>query len=250
MLSQPLVSIITPCYNPGEDILGTISSVLNQTYNNFELLLIDDNSPAEKPLGFKELVLSDKRIRYIERSWNAGPAVTRNRGIHEAKGRFIAFLDADDEWHPDKLQEQVSFMLEHNVELSYTAYEVIDSRGKVLGSRIPPVELSYQDILRSNQIGCLTAVYDANKLGKVYMPNIMKRQDMGLWLKILREGYIAKGICRPLARYRVGNKSVSSNKLTVLKYQWRIYREIEKLPLLKSVKYFSHYAYRGVSRKV
>ena len=251
MLSKPLVSIVTPCFNPDKEILSTISSVLKQSYSNFELLILDDASTTEKSKNFYELIYSDNRIKYIQRSWNAGAAVTRNRGIQESSGRFIAFLDADDLWHPNKLEEQIEFMLVNDLALSYIAYEVIDNKGKVLGLRTPPEMLTYNDVLKSNQIGCLTAMYDTEKLGKVFMPNIAKRQDMGLWLKILKTGVVARGIVdKPLARYRVGAKSLSSNKLSVLKYQWRIYRELERLPLIKSLGYFGHYAYKGLSRKV
>lgn len=246
-----LVSVITPCYNPDNAILNTIESVLGQTYQNFELIIIDDCSVEDKPEGFYELVDSDDRIKYVARSWNGGPAVTRNRGIEMAKGQFISFLDCDDSWHPNKLKLQVDFMLKNKIALSYTSYEVITSRGRVVGSRIPPKELSYSDVLKSNQIGCLTAMYDASLLGKVYMPNIAKRQDLGLWLRILKQVRVARGLTeQPLARYRVGCDSISSNKIGAMKYQWRLYREVENLPLVKSAKYFIHYAYRGMTRKV
>ncbi|ODS09955.1 glycosyltransferase family 2 protein [Vibrio scophthalmi] len=246
-----IVSIITPCYNSGSELLRTLESVRNQTYQNYEHIVIDDCSSSAISDELLSIINNDSKIKFIQRSWNAGPAVTRNRGISVAQGRFIAFLDADDTWHPEKLERQLQFMIENNVPLSYTSYEVVDAKGKVLGARVPPRKLSYKDVLKSNQIGCLTAVYDTALLGKVYMPNIAKRQDMGLWLKILKNGEYAQGLVEsPLARYRVGVKSVSSNKLSVLKYQWRIYREVEKLPLLKSLNYFRHYAYRGLTRKV
>ncbi len=246
-----LVSVIMPTYNASSTIIDSILTVLSQSYKYWELLIVDDCSSIDKPNGFFELVESDDRINYIKRTWNAGPAVTRNRAISASKGRFIAFLDSDDLWHPHKLEIQVNFMLSNNVSLSYSSYEVIDTRGNTLGLRTPPEQLSYDDVLKSNQIGCLTAMYDTEKVGKVYMPNIAKRQDMGLWLKILKQIDFAKGITnRSLARYRVGTNSVSSNKLSVLKYQWRIYREVEKLPIIKSLNYFRHYAYRGLKRKV
>lgn len=246
-----LVSIIIPSHNSAKTIQNSIDSILNQTYPHWEAIIIDDCSTDDSVNFIETAFKNEERIKVIKRSWNAGPAVTRNRGISEAKGRFIAFLDADDSWHPSKLEEQVNFMLTNNLELSYTSYEVIDMRGKVLGVRTPPTELTYSDVLKSNQIGCLTAMYDVEKLGKLFMPNIAKRQDMGLWLKILKNGIVARGLVdKPLARYRIGCKSVSSNKIGVLKYQWRIYREVEKLSLIKSINYFRHYAYRGFFRKI
>lgn len=246
-----LVSVITPCFRAGESLLETIISVQSQSYSNYEHILIDDGTPGGFPDEIRAMASSDPRIKLIERKWNAGPAVSRNRGISEAKGRFIAFLDADDLWHPLKLEKQIEFMLERGIALSYTSYEVISTAGKVLGTRVPPEEVSYFDILKSNRIGCLTAIYDTQEVGIMYMPNILKRQDMGLWLSILKKSQIAKGITEmPLARYRVGKNSLSAKKVSVLKYQWRIYREVEKLPWLSSVKYFAHYAYRGVTRKI
>ncbi|WP_114785957.1 glycosyltransferase family 2 protein [Vibrio tetraodonis] len=246
-----LVSIITPCFNPSLELIETIKSVQQQTYSNYEHIIIDDCSTSEVPDELLRAIESDPKIKFISRSWNAGPAVTRNRGISEAKGNFVAFLDADDLWHPSKLELQLNFMRENDVSISYTSYEVFDTKGKVVGVRTPPSRLGYNDILKSNQIGCLTAMYNVDMLGKVYMPNISKRQDMGLWLQILKTGTVAERCSdNPLARYRVGGNSVSSNKLGVLKYQWRIYREIERLSLPASIKYFGHYALRGLTRKV
>ncbi len=245
------VSIITPCYNPGIELIKTIKSVQSQSYSDYEHLIIDDSSSIVMSEELLSIISSDPKIRFISRSWNAGPAVTRNRGISEAKGRFIAFLDSDDIWHSEKLKTQIDFMVKHQIALSYTSYEVIDTRGKILGIRNPPSEMSYTDILKSNQIGCLTAIYDTSIVGKLFMPNILKRQDMGLWLKITKLGHIARGIVdKPLARYTLGENTVSSNKLSVLKYQWRIYREVEKLSFVRSVNYFRHYAYRGLIRKI
>ena len=246
-----LVSIITPCFNPGAELVDTIKSVQRQSYKNYEHIIIDDCSTQPFSDELLQVIEQCPRIKLIQRSWNAGPAVTRNRGISEAKGVFIAFLDADDIWHPDKLALQVAFMVDNDLELSYTAYDVMDGRGRVIGQRTPPESLSYKDLLCSNQIGCLTAMYSTVKLGKVYMPNIKMRQDLGLWLSILRNGIVAKGIVdKSLGRYRMGHTSLSSKKRKVIKYQWSVYRDIERLPLIKSIGYFSYYAYRGISRKV
>ncbi|MCW8333625.1 glycosyltransferase family 2 protein [Vibrio paucivorans] len=246
-----LVSIITPCFNPDEKLIESIVSVQNQSFQDYEHIIVDDFSSKPMSAELLKIIELDPKIRLITRSWNGGAAVSRNRGIQEARGRFIAFLDSDDLWHPKKLELQVAFMEGNNIALCYSSYEVIDSRGKVLGTRTPPSEMTYTDILKSNQIGCLTAIYDSRIIGKVYMPNISKRQDMGLWLKILRMGHVARGIVsQPLGRYRVGHTSLSSNKLNVLGYQWAIYRRVEKLPLLPSIKYFSAYAWKGLRRKV
>lgn len=248
---KPTVSIVTPVFNPDERFIDTLMSVRSQTFQDYEHLIIDDCSTVLFPLAVQDFIENDPKIKLIKRSWNGGPAVTRNRGIEAAQGRFIAFLDSDDLWHSEKLATQISFMQNQNLALSYTSYEVIDTRGKILGTRVPPTEMSYTDILKSNQIGCLTAIYDTHLVGKLFMPNILKRQDMGLWLKITKLGHTARALTgKPLARYTIGENTVSSNKLSVLKYQWRIYREVEKLSLFRSINYFRHYAYRGLIRKV
>ncbi|QUM87891.1 glycosyltransferase family 2 protein [Moritella sp. 36] len=243
------VSIITPFYNSKENVLSTIKSVQRQTYTNYEHIIIDDCSPDFDFTFLEHLILDDPRIKLIKRTWNAGPAVTRNRGISEARGKYIAFLDADDLWLEDKLEKQIEFMESEDLSLSYSAYDVIDIDGKSIGFRDVPSSVSYNDLLKSNKIGCLTAIYNKEKLGKVYMPNIGKRQDLGLWLKILRNGTVAKGLNISLAQYRVGGLSLSSNKLGVLKYQWRLYREVEKLDFFSSTYYFIHYAINGIMRK-
>lgn len=241
------VSIITPHYNSWERLIECVKNVQSQSYPYYEHIIIDDCSTIGMPEELESLITQDEKIRFIQRTWNAGAAITRNRGISEASGRYIAFLDSDDLWYSTKLEEQIKFMSDFNVDLCYSSYEVINSEGKCVSMRVPDSSITYSDILKSNQIGCLTAVYDTKMLGKVYMPNIYKRQDMALWLKILKKQVRAQGIIeKPLAKYRVGAKSLSSNKSTVLKYQWRLYREIEKIGLLKSMYYFSHYALNGL----
>lgn len=246
-----LVSVITPCFNSGPELEETILSVKRQTYTNYEHIIVDDYSAKPLSHTLLSIIESDPKITLIRRTWNAGAAVTRNRGISQSKGEFIAFLDADDVWHPQKLEKQIDFMLNRKLALSYTSYEVFDVKGRILGVRRPPSSLHYEDVLKSNQIGCLTAIYSVDILGKMYMPNIPKRQDMGLWLKILKSGVIAEGLVdKPLARYRVGGTSLSSNKLKVIGYQWKIYRDVEKLSILKSAKCFGYYAYRSITRKI
>lgn len=235
-----------PVFNTDRFISCAVDSVLAQTYLNWELIIVDDCSSDKSYEIAEGYTKKDKRIKLIKQLKNTGPAVTRNLGIANAKGSFIAFLDSDDIWLPGKLSTQIDFMLSKSAILSFSAYRKIDEEGK-LGAIIEvPEKVSYFDILKSNSIGCSTAIYDTRKIGRIYMPNIRKRQDQGLWFKILKQGYLAYGINKPLVLYRVHKNSISSNKFRVLKDQWRIYREIEKLSLLKSIYYFLHYAYRGV----
>lgn len=243
---MPEVSIITPLYNSEKTISETIESVINQTFTDWELILIDDCSSDDTMKIAREWQAKDNRILVIERKWNAGPAVTRNRGIQEARGRYIAFLDADDLWCPQKLTVQIGFMNKYDCAISYTAYQKINYSGHRLGIIKIPNRVGYKDLLKSNSIGCSTAIYDSSKIGKVYMPNISKRQDLGLWLKITKKNISASGINDILMLYRVGGEStVSSNKLLAMKYQWRLYREIERISLFGTIFYFSFYLVQG-----
>lgn len=249
MSPKPLVSIITPSYNCSKTIVKTIKSVISQSFSDWEMIIVDDNSNDSSCLIIQSFIEQDSRIKLIKQSWNAGPAIVRNIAIEHAQGRFIAFLDSDDQWHSNKLTKQIAFMMEKNIALSYTSYNRLDSTGKILGEYHPKLQVSYNDMLKSNRIGCLTAIYDTDKLGKVYMPNIAKRQDLGLWLKILKNIDYAWGIDDVLADYlAVQPNSVSSDKRTAAKYQWRLYREVEKLNFRESLYYFCFYAYLGFKK--
>lgn len=243
------VSIITPCFNSNQELIDTIKSVQMQSFTDYEHIIIDDSSTKPFSDALLALIENDPKIKLIKRSWNAGPAVTRNRGISEAKGKYIAFLDADDTWLPDKLEKQIAFMEETQCPLSYSNYDVVDEQGNYLGTRKAPAELSYDELIRVNRIGCLTAMYNTEICGKQYMPNILKRQDYGLWLQITKKFGPAKGIDEVLAKYRSSKNSLSGNKLKVLKYQWRLYREIENLSLAKSLYCLVNHAWNGISRK-
>lgn len=243
-----LISIIVPSYNSSKFIAQTIDSVLAQTYQNWEMIIVDDKSPDNSNNIIKEFYQKDNRIKLIQLEKNSGPAIARNIGIKEAKGRYIAFLDSDDLWLPHKLETQVNFMKEKNIPFTYSSYKLIDEENNNLGEFIVPERVTYSLILKTNPIGCLTAIYDTEFFRKVYMPNILKRQDYGLWLKLLKQILFTYGIKEPLAIYRIRKNSISSNKLKAAKYQWKVYREVEKLPLLKSIYYFINYAYYGIKK--
>ncbi|EOD8840280.1 glycosyltransferase family 2 protein, partial [Enterobacter hormaechei] len=161
----------------------------------------------------KDLAAKDSRIKIFQNENNSGAGISRNKSISNAQGRFIAFLDSDDMWEKDKLTKQINFMIKNGYHLTYTQYIKVDEDGNIKGKIHPPLEVDYNELLKSNVIGCLTAIYDTEKLGKVFMPSIRKRQDMALWLKILQ--VIPKAYCFPeeLAIYREGRGSLSSNKL-------------------------------------
>ncbi len=240
-----LVSIITPLYNSEKFLPYTIESVINQTYKNWELLIVDDMSTDNSLQIAMQYAQCDSRIKVIQLKENSGPAIARNVAIEAAKGKYIAFLDSDDLWLPTKLENQLKFMNDKNISFSYTAYKKIDEDGTYRGIIWVPERITYNKLLDTNVIGCLTAIYDAEKLGKIYMPNIAKRQDYALWLKILKKEKQAFGINVPLAVYRVRKGSVSSNKFKAAFYQWKIYREIEQISVFKSMYHFVKYVYYG-----
>lgn len=243
-----LVSIITPSYKSEKFIAKTIESALSQTHMAWEMLIVDDMSPDNSNKIINGFADSDERIKLIKLEKNSGPAIARNTAIEEARGRYIAFLDADDLWSQDKLQKQLAFMRKNDTAFTYSSYSLIDESDNTLGHFAAEPIISYNSMLKTSSVGCLTAIYDAGKLGKMFMPDILKRQDYGLWLNILKKIGSAQGIDESLATYRIRTTSVSSNKLNAAKYQWKFYREIEKLGLLQSSYYFAHYAYNGLNK--
>ena len=250
MAGKELVSIITPVYNSEKYITETIESVLSQTYNNWEMIIVDDCSTDNSQSVVKGYRKHDNRIYIYELSENRGQAYARNYAIEKANGRYIAFLDSDDLWLPDKLEKQIRFIQEKDAVLSYTAYKKMYEDGNIIESTQinVPEKVTYNDLLSSCVIGCLTAIYDCQKIGKMYMPNISTQEDYALWLKILKKGFIAYGLNEPLAVYRVRYNSISSNKVKTAKNQWYVYRNCENLSLIKSAYHFLHYAYYGFKK--
>jgi len=242
-----MVSVITPLHNCALFLSDTIESVLAQTLQGLEMIIVDDCSSDNSLEIAHSFARQDSRIRVTRLENNSGPAVARNTAIKMAGGQYIAFLDSDDLWRPEKLEKQIAFMRTNGYAFSYTHYEKISESGQHLDQYVtPPERLSYSDLLKSNQIGCLTAVYDASILGKVYMPLIRKRQDYGLWLRILKTKSFAYGLPESLAFYRVRSKSVSSNKVEMLKYNWMLFRDVERLSVYRS----SYYLAWNIARKI
>jgi len=217
---KPLVSIITPLFNSEAFITETITSVQNQSYTNWEMLLIDDGSIDDTISIAEDFSLKDNRIKLFKNKTNQGAAISRNKGITNAKGDYIAFLDADDLWKPEKLETQITFMQDNNCAVSFSSYEQIDEAGKPLNKLVKALPiLSYKKYLKTNYIGNLTGVYNTKKLGKIVSPNLRKRQDWLLWLNAIKaSGKPAQGIQESLAFYRVRDNSMSSNKIELLKW--------------------------------
>ena len=236
---KSLVSIITPIFNSEIYISETIESVINQTYTNWELILIDDNSTDKTIEIVNQFIEKNNRIKLLRNKTNLGAAITRNKGIIIAKGSYITFLDSDDLWKPNKLEKQINFMQKEMCDISFSSYEQIDEFGKPLNKRIKALPvLSYKKCLKSNYIGNLTGMYKATVLGKITVPNLKKRQDWLLWLfAIKKSGKPALGIQESLAYYRVRKHSISSNKIKLLKYNYQVYKKGLGFSTIKSTRY-------------
>ena len=247
---ENLVSIITPSYNSEKFISKTINSILNQTYNNWELLITDDCSTDETLNIIRSFQENDNRIKLFKLAANKGAGEARNNSIEKAKGRFIAFLDSDDQWKPNKLEIQIDFMLSNSLALTYSGYDVINENGIYLKNIRPPKVVNFQKIISNNYIGCLTAVYDTKIIGKHYMPKIRRRQDWVLWINIIKIIRETKGIENSLAIYTDRKNSISDNKFLMLKYNWQVYSKYLRYNNVKSIilifNFLIHYAIKKI----
>lgn len=251
MSKSPLVSIVVPVYNAEKFLKDTINSVLSQTYENWELLLVNDCSKDNSKKIAKSF-LSDK-IKWINMSENGGAALTRNKGIEESIGRFICFLDADDLWDNKKLEKQVKFMKEKDCAFSYTGYEFADENGQPNGKKVYiPQKINYRKALKNTTIWTSTVMFDMKKLKKedIYMPNVRRGQDTATWWKVLKKIDFAYGLNEILSYYRRTNESLSANKIKALKRTWHLYRKVEKLNLIYSIYNFLWYCFNAIKRRV
>ena len=249
-----LVSIIVPVYNARKFIRETMDSVMAQTYPSWELLLVEDVSTDDTAAVIEEYVREkeEQRIRLIRQPENRGAARARNRGLEEAKGRYIAYLDADDLWEPEKLQHQLLFMEKNEAAFCFTGYEFADECGVGTGKVVRvPETLNYRQALGNTTIFTTTVMFDTEKIPKemLEMP-VMKSEDTALWWRILRNGYTAYGLDENLVRYRRPGKSLSSNKLEAIRRIWNLYRRAEGMSIPASVWHFCFWAFRAVKRRV
>jgi teichuronic acid biosynthesis glycosyltransferase TuaG len=232
---EALVSIITPTYNSAKYIAETIFSVQNQTYQNWEIIIIDDDSTDETAPIILELAKKDKRIQFYKLNENSGTGIARNYALKYAKGKYIAFLDSDDLWKPEKLQKQIRFLKQNKVAFTFSFFECIDEKGMALNKRMEsPKKLSLLRLFFCNYIGNLTAIYDSEELGKIPIATIRKRQDWILWITILKKIKVAYPLEESLAFYRIRNNSVSSNKIKLLKENYNVYYKYYKYNALVS----------------
>ena len=248
-----LISIIMPAYNAGNTISESIQSVLDQTYQNFELIVVNDCSSDNTKEIVENFIKSDDRIRLIDKKVNQGVASARNAGLDHARGEFIAFLDSDDKWQETKLEKQLDIFTKHtDIDIVYSSYYRFNSNGisNVVGV---PSSVNKKRLLKGNPIGNLTAIYNFKKFPMIRQKKI-GHEDYLFWLEIFSSSSDVKGfgIQEPLAYYRVAEdgQSISGNKLKAAGWTWRIYREHLQLSLISSLFYFSYYMIKAILKRV
>lgn len=249
-----LVSIIVPVYNVENFIEETMDCVLAQTYPDWELLLVDDCSNDNTVTLIRRYMekTGDPRIRLITQSSNMGAARARNRALREAGGRYVAYLDADDLWMPEKLEKELAFMREKDAAFVFTGYEFADETGKGTGKVVHvPEKLTYRQALSNTTIFTTTVMFDLEKLPKeqLEMP-VIKSEDTALWFRVLRSGVTAHGLDENLVKYRRAGRSLSSNKLEAIRRIWNLYRKAEGMNVISSVWHFCFWAIRAVGRRI
>jgi teichuronic acid biosynthesis glycosyltransferase TuaG len=250
-VSAPLVSVIMPAHNAGRYLDAAIRSVLEQTFGDWELLVAENGSRDDTPDILAAHARAEPRIRPLALGRAVGPAAARNAAFAEARGRYLAMLDADDAWLPEKLVAQLEFMRAVGAGLTHTTYGYMDVLGRPI--RRPQVALdriTYTQLLRRTSIGCLTVMLDRALVGDVRMPDLPQHEDLVLWFRLLRAGHVARGLDRMLARYRVVPGSASGRPLRSAGRMWRVYRREEGLPLPTSAWYFAQYAWWAVRKRI
>lgn len=245
-----LVSIIMPSYNTARFIKDSIDSVLNQTYRNWELIIIDDCSTDESISIIKNI--NDKRIILLENQENSGAAVSRNYGLRKANGKYIAFLDSDDLWLPEKLENQIRFMESNNYVFTYTCYEQISEENRELGIYCSgPKIITRKKMFRFCYPGCLTVVYDRTAVGDLQIADIKKNNDYAMWLSICKN-HNCYLLNENLAKYRKGRTgSISSHGfLTLIKWHYKLFKEVEKENWVVAIYHTLNNLFFGALKKI
>lgn len=244
---MPEVSIITPCYNSEKFLNDTINSVLNQTFKDWEWIITDDLSKDNSVEILKSI--KDERITLIESSENGGAGHARNQSLKQAKGRYITFLDADDYWEPNFLEEMVGFMKRENAELAYSNYARCNE------DMIPQIEdfkadkiVTFNNLLKTCRLSLLSSMYDSKRVEKEYFPVGSKREDHIMWLNLLKKIPEGKPLLKTMAKYRMHNNSISRKKSNIVKDQYLVYKDYMKFSTIKSLYYTAHWALNGFKK--
>ncbi|MBR1416982.1 MAG: glycosyltransferase family 2 protein [Bacilli bacterium] len=249
-MNKDLVSVIIPIYNAEKYIIETIESVLNQSYNNIEVILVNDKSTDNSKKVCKKYIKNN--VIWIDLKQNSKAATARNEGIKKAKGRFICFIDADDLWENTKIEKQVNFMKKNNCAFSFTGYEFADKYCIPNGKKVfVPYKINYKAALKNTTISTITVMFDMNKLTKedIFMPNVAS-EDTATWWKVLKKIDYAYGLNEILSYYRRDNNTLSSNKIVAIKRIWNLYRNVEHLNIFYSIYNFIFYAFNALRRRI
>ncbi len=250
MEAQPLVSIIMPCYNVERFVAKTIESVVRQTYPRWELLVVDDASTDGSVGLIQDLCGLDYRVHIAQNATHSGVATARNQAIRMAQGRFLAFLDADDVWHREKLERQLEYMMAKNIGFCYTAYDCINEDDILLERQIHTIgRVDYGKYLRNTIIGCSTVILDRNIVGEVVVPDYRTSQDTATWLNLMKKGFVAYDLDQILVHYRVRRNSNSSNKFDAARDLWQVYRD-QGLSLPKTLFCFACYVFNAIKKRL
>lgn len=238
-MNEPLVSIITPVYNSSEFLIETIESVLAQSYINWEHIFVDDCSIDNSVQIIKKYIDKDPRIKLFQLPKNMGAGPSRNFAIKEAKGKYIAFLDSDDYWIPEKLAIQIRYMEDNFIDFSHSSYGYWNTKSEIIRKPfiVSDYPLSYKDLLKRTEISCLTAIYNQETIGKMYMPELRLKQDYALWLSILKKGYKSYPQQEILAYYRQRKGSATNNKFKLIYKHYRFLVDSESLNSFNAIKY-------------
>lgn len=249
-MEENIVSIVMPAFNAEPYLRQAVQSVRHQTYIHWELVIVDDQSADNTHELAQSFAVEDPRIKVVSTSSNSGSGAARNLGIAHCHGRFLSFLDSDDLWLPERLEQQLTFAQDTGAPFTFSAYQKL--HGDVPGAIIHvPDSVSWEQLLRGSCINCCTVLIDRDRIPEVKFPTDLEYQeDYGLWLSLLREGLIARGYSSPLVIYRLHQRNKSSNKMQAAIAQWTVYRDQEALPVWEAGWYFFQYAVRGLVKSL
>lgn len=248
MQQEVLVSVIMPAYNAERYIEESIASVLNQTFKNIELIIVNDYSTDNTLEIIKYISQNDNRVIVIDNATNLGCANSRNKALLEAKGEYIAFCDSDDVWESEKIKKQLNHIKNNNADMVFTAYEMIDSNGTFIKSRSVKQVLTMEDLLKENSVIFSTTLFKKEAIEGICFDSSWFHEDYVFLLECLKKNLKFVGMNEALVKYRVHNKGRSFNKLNAAKHRWKIYRDFLKLSVWESVAYFVSYFINGFKK--
>jgi len=250
-LAHRPVSIVLPCHNASEFLSETLDSVLAQSFTDWECVVVDDASTDGSPDVIARYAATDLRIRPVYREVNGGAAEARNAGVAAARGRYLAFLDADDLWKPEKLARQLAFMEETGAAISHTSYGFInETGGRLRGGVRASGRVDLRLYMRNTEIGMSTSLIDREQVGSFTFRDIRLCQDTHLWLTLLRRGIVSRGIPEPLVDYRVRSGQISASKLAMARQVFSLYREIDEVGPVERILCFASYAFNGFRKRL